>query len=203
MSEHVCTIRGAAVGSTLDYVAREFGESSLDWAIGELSSAYRDGLDLDLLLGDAPDETVVVPVRLLVDLMHRVGERYMADAGGPAELAERVGVFAAYDAHPILRRVVINLASPHALVQRAASLWSHYYNCGRLTATETGEKSVRLVVDGFHAAHPLWCRRLTGYYREALRRSSGRQARMVETRCVTRGADACEWNGDWSGASLF
>lgn len=200
---HVCTIRGAAVTSTLHYVAREFGESSLGWVIGEIGDSYKDVLDLDLLLAEQVDERAVVPVKLLLDLMDRVGRRYLPDSGGGLELAERAGVYAAYEAQPLLRRIVINLASPQMLVQRAAQLWSHYYNCGVLTSEQLGGKGVRLTVSGFHAAHPLWCRRLTGYYREVLRRSSGRQARMSETQCVTRGAPLCEWKGDWSGSSLF
>lgn len=45
--------------------------------------------------------------------------------------------------------------------------------------------------------------RIVGELREALGRTSGRQARMVETQCVTQGAPLCEWAGDWSGSSLF
>ena len=35
---------------------------------------------------------------------------------------------------------------------------------GELVSEELPDKRVRLRVEGFHDAHPLWCRRLTGYY---------------------------------------
>src|SRR5262249_11733787 len=151
---------------------------------------------------DQPDSRQAFPVRLLVRLMERVAERYGTD-GGPPALAERIGTFAAYEAQPLLRRLAINLASPPVLVKKAAQLWSNYYSCGSLVCEETGEQSLRLTISDFHDAHPLWCRRLTGYMRELLRRASGRQTRFSEVRCACQGALCCEWTGDWSGSSLF
>jgi hypothetical protein len=200
---HVCTVRGTAAAATFHYISREFGESSLGLVAKELRPRYADVLDLDLLLAEDVDEWTVVPLPLVLDVMQSVGARYLAGAGGPETLAERVGAYAAYEAQPLLRRIVINLANPHTLIRRAAQLWGHYYSCGVLTAEETGERRVRLTVRDFHATHPLWCRRLTGYFREVLQRSSGRQARMRETRCAASGAPACEWQGDWTGSSLF
>jgi hypothetical protein len=200
--EHRCTVRGLAVVTTFHYIARHFGESSLDRIVGELGDEYADALDFDFMLAEQLDARLVFPVRLLVELMERVALRYSTEGGAPA-LAERIGTFAAYEAQPLLRRLVINLASPQVLVKKAAQLWSHYYSCGALVCEETGESSLRLTVSDFHDAHPLWCRRLTGYMRELLRRASGRQTRLSEVRCACQGAPCCEWTGDWSGSSLF
>ncbi|MGE0452523.1 MAG: hypothetical protein AB7O37_04995 [Vicinamibacteria bacterium] len=202
-SSHACTIRGVAVTATFHYVSRTFGEASLDRVLGELGEKYAGVLDADLLLSDQLDERRVVPVRLIVDVIERAGELYLKDQGGPAALADASGAYAAYEAQPLLRRLIQNLASPESLVRGAASLWKHYYGCGSLVAEQPGPQQVHVVVSGLHDAHPLWCRRLAAYFREALRRSSGRAARMTEVACVFEGADACVFEGDWSGASLF
>jgi hypothetical protein len=202
-TSHSCTIRGVAVTATFRYIARAFGDASLDRVLHDLGERYRDVLDIELLLADQLDERRVVPVRLIVDVIERVGELYLKDQGGPMALADASGAFAAYEAQPLLRRLILNLANPSTLIRGAASLWTHYYGCGTLVAEEPGAKQVRLVLTGLHDAHPLWCRRLTAYFREALRRSSGRAARMTEVDCSTRGAKACIFEGDWSGASLF
>jgi hypothetical protein len=202
-SSHSCTIRGVAVTATFHYIARSFGEASLDRVLRELVDKYADVLDVDLLLADQLDERRVVPVRLIVDVIERAGELYLKDQGGPAALADASGAFAAYEAQPLLRRLILNLASPESLIRGAATLWRHYYGCGSLVAEQPGPKRVRMVVAGLHDAHPLWCRRLTAYFREALRRSSGRAAHMSEVACVSRGDERCVFEGDWSGASLF
>jgi hypothetical protein len=202
-TQHVCTIRGMAVTATFAYIARQFGESSLDRVAAELRGRWGELVDTDLLLSEAPDESAALPVRLIVEVMERVGERYLAAEGGAGVLAERVGAFAAYRAQSLLRRIAINLQSPQALLRRASALWGHHHSCGELSAEQTGPRSVRLELSGLHDAHPLFCRRLTGYYTEALARSAGRRARVTETACVTRGAPACVWEADWSGASLI
>lgn len=202
-TSHACAIRGVAVTATFHYIGRAFGQASLDRVLRELGEKYADVLDVDLLLSDQLDERRVVPVRLIVDVIERVGELYLKDQGGPIALADASGAYAAYEAQPLLRRLILNLASPESLIRGAASLWTHYYGCGTLVAEQPAPKQVRMRVEGFHDAHPLWCRRVTAYFREALRRSSGRAARMTETACVTRGADACVFEGDWSGGSLF
>jgi hypothetical protein len=202
-ADHRCTIRGAAAASLFGYVRQEFGEASFDRVVSALETHHRGALFLDLLLTEEPDERVVLPVRLVVEVLERAGELYCADSGGPEALAVRVGAFAAREDQPLMRRLGLDVLSAEQLVVSAARLWRSYASCGTLTPTEVGANTFLLTLEGFHEVHPLWCRCLTGYFREMVRRASGRQARVVEVQCASDGAPVCEWHGDWNAASLF
>ena len=202
-SEHRCTIRGTAAASLFAFVRQEFGEASLDRVISTLDPGHKGALLMDLLLTEEPDERVLLPVRLVVDVLARAGELYFADSGGPEELAERVGAFAAGEHQPLMRRLGVDVLRPEQVVRCAPRLWRSYSSCGSLNPTEVGLQTFLLTLEGFHDVHPLWCRCLTGYFREVVRRASGRQARVVEVQCAAEGAPLCEWHGDWNAASLY
>jgi hypothetical protein len=202
-ADHRCTIRGTAAASLFGFVRQEFGDASFDRVVSALETGHRGALLMDLLLSDEPDERVVLPVRLVVEVIQRTGELYYGDSGGPEALASRVGAFAAGEDQPLMRRLGIDVLSPEELARNAARLWRSYSSCGCLTPTEVGAHTFLLTLEGFHDVHALWCRCLTGYFREVVRRASGRQARVVEVQCAAEGAPVCEWHGDWDGASLF
>jgi hypothetical protein len=202
-SDHRCTIRGTAAASLFGFVREEFGDASFDRVVSALETGHRGALLMDLLLTDEPDERVVLPVRLVVEVIQRTGELYYGDSGGPEELAGRVGAFAAREDQPLMRRLGMDALSSQELVQNASRLWRKYSSCGSLTPTEVAAHTFLLTLEGFHDVHPLWCRCLTGYFREVVRRASGRQARVTEVQCAAEGAPVCEWHGDWNGASIF
>ena len=201
--EHRCTIRGTAAASLFAFVRQEFGEASLDRVVSAMDPGQKGALLMDLVLAEEPDDRVMLPVQLVVDVLGRAGELYFADSGGPEALAERVGVFAAREDQPLMRRLGLDALSPEHVIRSAARLWRSYSSCGSLNPTEVGQRTFLLTLEGFHDVHPLWCRCLTGYFREVVRRVSGRQARVVEVQCTAEGAVLCEWHGDWNAASLF
>jgi hypothetical protein len=200
---HSCSIRGAAATNMFGYVRQEFGEASFDRLVSGLDGRHMCALLSDLLFAEEPDDRVVLPVRLVVDVLQKAGELYCGDSGGADALAARVGAFAAGEDQPLLRRLGVNVGNPEQLIRSAPRIWRNYATCGSLTPTEQGMRSFLLTLEGFHDAHPLFCRSMTGYFREVLRRASGTQARVVEVQCVTDGAPVCEWHGDWNAASLF
>lgn len=202
-AQHRCTVRGAAAAGLFGFVRQEFGEASLDRLISAVEPEEISALLMDLVLADEPDERARLPVRLLVDVLARAGELYFADWGGAEALAERVGAFAAREDQPLMRQLGVDALEPEGVLRAAARLWRSYSSCGSLNPTEVGQGTFLLTLEGFHDVHPLWCRCLTGYFREVVRRASGRQARVVEVQCAAEGAVLCEWHGDWNGPSLF
>lgn len=202
-TEHRCTIRGTAAACLLGFLRQEFGDASLDRIAAALAPAHRALLSTELLLGAPVEERSVLPVELVVDVLGRAGEMYCADSGGALALAEGVGAHAAREDRSLLRRLGIEGLAAEHVVRAAPRLWKEYASCGTLTPTEVDSHSFLLSLEGFHDAHPAWCRCLTGYLREVVRRASGRQARVVEVQCVSEGAPVCEWHGDWNAASLF
>lgn len=201
--DHRCTIRGTAAASLFGYVRQEFGEASFDRVVSALDASHKGALLMDLLLTEEPDERVVLPARLVVEVLERAGELYCGDSGGAEALASRVGAFAAREDQPLMRGLGVAVLSAEQLVRRASRLWRNYASCGSLTPTEVGAHTFLLTLEGFHDVHPLFCRCLTGYFREVMRQASGRQARVIEVQCAADGAPVCEWHGDWNAASLF
>jgi hypothetical protein len=202
-SDHRCTIRGTAAASLFAFVREEFGEASFDRVASALETGHRGALLMDLLMTDAPDDRIVLPARLVVEVIQRTGDLYYADSGGPDALAGKIGAFAAGEDQPLMRRLSLDAVRPEELLRNASRLWRGYSSCGILTPTEVGADTFLLTLEGFHDAHRLWCRCFTGYLREVARRTSGRQSRITEVQCAAEGAPVCEWHGDWNGASLF
>jgi hypothetical protein len=138
-----------------------------------------------------------------VDLLTRAGELHFASAGGPAALAERVGVFAAREDQPLMKQMGVDVQNPEQLVRSAPRVWRNYSSCGSLVPTRLGLRTFSLTLDGLHDVTSLWCRCLTGYFRELLGRACGCEARVLKVRCVADGASACEWQGDWNSSTVF
>lgn len=200
---HRCTIRGTAAASLFRYVRQEFGEASFDRLVSALDAGHKGALLMDLLLTEEPDERVELPARLVVEVLERAGELYCGDSGGAEALAARVGAFAAREDQPLRRRMCAEGLSPEQLVRNAPQLWRKCSSCGSLNPTEVGAHTFLLTLEGFHDVHPLFCRCLTGYFREVVRQASGRQARVVEVQCAADGDPVCEWHADWNAASLY
>jgi hypothetical protein len=202
-AKHHCSIRGSAAGRLLGFLRQELGEASLDRIVSAVDAAQAGAPLVDMLLQDPPDERLVLPVRVSVEVLARAGDLYCSDSGGAPALAERAGAFAAREDQALLKRFGSRVLGTEQLVRSAPQLWHSYASCGNLTPTEVGANTFLLSLEGFHDAQPLWCRCLTGYFRELVQRASGKQARVVEVQCAAEGAPVCEWHGDWNGASLF
>jgi uncharacterized protein (TIGR02265 family) len=95
-------------------------------------------------------------------------------------------------------RAIISPGDPHGLLRRAPQIYQMYYDIGRRTYEQLGER--KAVLRTFDAAtfskHD--CLTVVGWHRKAIEMCSGTNPRVTETKCRAAGADFCEYVCEWS-----
>jgi uncharacterized protein (TIGR02265 family) len=86
---------------------------------------------------------------------------------------------------------------PHHLLSFAESIYAYYYGEGRRTYEKTGPNSAKLVTYDAPPATPGDCLTVVAWHERAIELSGGRNARVQETRCRSRGDRVCEYHCTW------
>jgi uncharacterized protein (TIGR02265 family) len=95
------------------------------------------------------------------------------------------------------QRAFIKEGDPHHLLSFAESIYAYYYGEGRRTYERTGPQSARLVTHGAPPATPGDCLTVVAWHERAIELSGGRNARVQETKCRSRGDAVCEYLCSW------
>jgi len=116
--------------------------------------------------------------------------------GTPA-LAKQCGAFGAEANVGAWRAMLHRLLSPKVILEIAGMLWSHHYDAGRLITTQRGERAITLSIEDFPTPHPMHCASIEGWLLRTFQFSRPKRVSVVEVACRTRGAPACQFEGDW------
>ena len=93
-----------------------------------------------------------------------------------------------------IHTTVVARGNPRATLLNLPQIWSLYHAAGTVEVMLPGERRARIELRDFPLASDEYCRLLSGYYLETLRRV-GSQGPSVE--CVHRGEGRVCWQAGW------
>src|SRR4051812_26011895 len=95
------------------------------------------------------------------------------------------------------QRAFLKPGDPHHLLSFAETIYAYYYGEGRRTYEKTGPFAATLVTYDAPPATPADCLTVVAWHERAIELSGGRNPRVVETQCRSRGAAVCEYRCSW------
>ena len=98
------------------------------------------------------------------------------------------------------QRAFLRQGDPHHLLGFTEAIYSYYYGTGQRTYEKTGPTSALLVTKGAPPATPGDCLTVVGWHQRAIELSGGKDAKVTETKCRSRGDAVCEYHCSWSSA---
>lgn len=131
---------------------------------------------------------------VFVDLV-RTADR-VAGAGDLA-LAKEMGRFAATANLSTVFRVLVRFATPESVLAKGASLWRHHHDTGVARASPAGPNAALFEIRDFAAPDRALCASLEGWIERCLEMTGGKDARVREEECATRGGTVCRFRGEW------
>lgn len=182
-------IKGTAVMGGTDFIRKKYGDEAHRRIVDALPQPAREVLSGAVLAGGWYPTQVVV--------------EYMAEAErqlGTADLAlsREMGTYTAFEALSTVFRLILKLTSPLGVVKRAAGMWSHYHNSGRIEIVERDRSTVMLMLYEFAVPSALLCSRWCGYFQRLAEATGARSASVRHDRCRAHGAPVCEFEISWS-----
>jgi uncharacterized protein (TIGR02265 family) len=96
------------------------------------------------------------------------------------------------------QRGFVRMGDPHYLLSLSETIYAYYYGQGRRTYEKTAATSALVTTFDAPPATPADCLTVIGWYQRAIELSGGNDAKVIETRCRSRGHDRCEYRCTWS-----
>jgi uncharacterized protein (TIGR02265 family) len=95
------------------------------------------------------------------------------------------------------QRAFLKEGDPHYLLGFTDAIYAYYYGEGRRTYEKTGPTSAVLTTFDAPPATPGDCLTVVGWHQRAIELSGGRNVKVVEAKCRTRGDSCCEYRCSW------
>jgi len=181
----------SALRSTMEYVEREVDAAGREAILAMLPSAERKIIESV----SAQDE---VPYEITLHLWRAIDATL-----GPrdAQWMEHMGAYAIRRAADRIGDVFLHRPSPRAFITQQVPLFRLYYRPGDMVVLDHGPNHAIIRLVGFEPDDPLFCRRFTGGWTEALQISGGRDVVIRHLRCTCEGDLFCEWTLRWAGGT--
>lgn len=188
-------IKGEAIRRFLGWYLSRFGADLLSQRIAALPAEMRSLIDVH-----APFAGIIASrwydARLVHGLLDAMLEEYTADERrGFAREAARITI--ENTLRGVYRFLFEAIMTPQRYLGRAQSIFSRYYDNGRMQKLETGEKQHLTIVTEWRSHHPVLCDVLL-YTGEYVYPSLGCKA--VEVRrvgCISTGHADCRYTVSW------
>ena len=183
-------IKGHILLSRIQYVREVAGEAKLMAVLASLPADDRAilsgmilpvtwySLDLNLRL-DAAIATVLSPADR---------SRVFLEMGRASAEKNLTGVHRAY----------VRDGDPHFLLASAPLIYAAYYAVGNRTYEKTGERSATLKTHVAEIVSATDCLTVIGWHQRAIELCGGKQVKVEEVQCRSRGAAYCEYRCEWS-----
>jgi hypothetical protein len=161
-----------------------------------------------LLAGLPPAEREIAGGMILtggwypVVIWNRLLRGYCAGAMDPDRLMTEVARWVSDKDLNTLFKALLRMGSPSFVLARTDSLWSRYFDAGKFTPKELGDKHWHLTLEaatGDEDAPGEWtCNQgVRGWLLHALALTGAKNATLTKTLCRFRGAPRCEYEVRW------
>ena len=180
-------VKGGALLSRLAFIREQHGEEGVQRVLQRLSDEDRKVCTTILVGAWYPFELNERVDDAIADEMH-MGENVFLLMGEKSAEQNLKGS----------HRAMLSPGDPHGLLRRAPQIYQMYYDIGRRTYERAGDK--KAILRTYDAPTPSHhdCLTIVGWHRKAIEMCGGKDVRVTETKCRTKGADLCEYVCEWS-----
>lgn len=185
-------VKGQAFLAISEYVALVHGGAGLELLRNTLSPAER--VDLDSIGWGSWR-----PFDLWQTIAHTAALLFGGGAGREGQMAfiERAGSFGAERDLTVVRRMLLRVASPALLIERAPLLWRTFNNAGNLTAKRLSDQRGEAELHGWPTPDAFYCAINQGWMQRYLEMCGAREVIMTHTECQARDDQTCRWLCRW------
>lgn len=180
-------IKGAPLLSRLAYVRAERGDQGVQGVLARLPIADQKACTQLLTGGWYPFE-----------LNERLDQAVADEMGLGQKVFLKIGEKSAEQNLTGPHRAMLSDGDPHGLLRRTPQIYQMYYDTGRRTYEQAGERRAILRTFDAETVTPNDCLTVIGWHRKAIELCGGTNARVTETKCRARGAEVCEYVCEWS-----
>jgi uncharacterized protein (TIGR02265 family) len=180
-------VKGGALQSRLAFVREHRGDEGVQRVLARLSDADRATFSQVLVGGWYP-----------FDLNERLDEAVAAEMGMGDKVFLMMGEKSAMQNLTGAHRALLTEGDPHGLLRRTPQIYQMYYDTGRRTYENLGEKKARIRTYDAPTFSRHDCLTVVGWHTKAVEMCGGKNPRVTETLCRARGAEVCEYLLEWS-----
>jgi uncharacterized protein (TIGR02265 family) len=180
-------IKGAILKARLGFVEQHWGRDGLERVLAALSEEDRRALHAVLTVKWYPFE---VGERLDAAIVRVLGD-------GRTEVFERLGQASADANLATLHKGFLTPGRPHVFLSKAPQIYNFYYETGRRTYEQTGERSGVMTTYEAETFSGPDCLSVIGWYRRALELCGAQGVTMEEEECRARGGAVCRYRIAW------
>jgi hypothetical protein len=188
VTELTVTVKGSPIRSLLKFIGDELDAGQREQLFDRLPADHAAKFRGQILVTDS------IPVSML----NRLTVEAAAIKGEPVQsFARRAGRAAASEAFSGVYRVFALVLTPEKLLEKASRIWGSLYNRGELVVERKAASGAHIKLLNF-PTEEAGCSRITGWIERITELTGVRNARVVQTRCYSKGAPACEWDLLWA-----
>jgi len=179
-------VKGGALAARLAFVRAERGEEGVQRVLARLPEADRKACLPILAGGWYPFE-----------LNQRLDEAIAAEMGIGEKIFLVIGEKSAEHNLNGPHRAMLSPGDPHGLLRRAPQIYQMYYDAGRRTYDQAGDRKAILRTHDAPTFSRHDCLTVVGWHRKAIEMCGGTNPRVTETKCRAKGAEFCEYVCEW------
>lgn len=179
-------VKGGALLSRLAFIREQRGEDGVQQVLNRLPESERK-LCSTILVGawypfevnEHVDEAIAAEMRMGEDVFLLMGEK-------SAEQNLKAS-----------HRALVTAGDPHGMLRRAPQIYQMYYDSGRRTYERLGDKKAVLRTYDAPTFSHHDCLTVVGWHKKAIEMCGGKNPRVTETKCRSKGAEICEYICEW------
>jgi predicted hydrocarbon binding protein len=182
-------MRGRACIAGEEYIKKIAGAAALDQVIVRLSSE-----DRNLLFQK--------PVGTLEWVDYGAALRFLQTAdeflgNGDGKLIQAAAQYSARKQLQDIHKILKNLRSPQAIINKMSRLWGQFYDCGKLSVEKEGQNHMVVKLTDFtdiplhHEVQNM------ALLEECINLVGGHNVHGTHPKCMARGDDWCEFSFEW------
>jgi uncharacterized protein (TIGR02265 family) len=181
-------VKGTAVEASLRYVRERFGQAAVARILEALPEADRATLEHGVLASRW------YPMDLFLHFMQEVQRQLAAQE---PDVLGRMGRASCDYGMTTVYKIFFKVGSPEFVISRAASVFSRYYDTGKIRIVESGPRRAVVELGGLEGGAPQFCERIFGWMQRILELAGARKLRPSHTACVHRGDATCRFEASW------
>lgn len=134
------------------------------------------------------------PLQHLIDLSRAIDQ---VKGSGDGTLILELGRKSAHEAVRGIYRIFFKFGSPEFVIQRAAQVWSRYYDSGQLQVDLLGPGHAQVTLNDFDTPAHEHCLSVSGWIRGMLEASGAKNVATAVSQCRKQGARVCGFEARW------
>jgi hypothetical protein len=184
----VANVKGSALSSRVLWVKLGHGEAGLERLLAACSPDLKHSITMSIDKAKWYPFDQFLELNLLVDRLF---------GNGDLGLVKELGRYGADANLTTIYRLFYKVGTAHWILGRAVRLWSAHYDSGFLEVLTRGPRTAVLRIRGFASPHRAHCLSVTGWCERSIELSGGKNVKVSEPLCRTRGDELCQLEAAW------